>query len=210
MTKELSVKAPAHINTWLICVDDEQVERLSHGAVMAKSSMISRSIFHSDRFRHIDEAVAEAYGWTDLVLEHDFHEVDYLPKDDRIRFTTSGKSRIGILRRLAQLNKERYEEEVRQGLHGVKATARPKCVPRRAAPSPNINLLFPVNESPCTSESQAYLHLSAEIRVTYGTGSSSNPRDEDHARAISAFLEAYPGWHPKSAILAGTCVPPSR
>lgn len=72
-----------------------------------------------DLHRQIDEAVAKAYGWDDLDLEHGFHEVDYLPENDRVRWTISEKARLEVLRRLARLNKERYEEEVRLGLHGT-------------------------------------------------------------------------------------------
>ena len=61
--------------------------------------------------RQIDEAVALSYGWGDLDLEHDFYEVDYRPKNDRLRFTLSQAAQNEILDRLALLNKERYEEE---------------------------------------------------------------------------------------------------
>lgn len=65
----------------------------------------------------IDNAVRDAYGWTDLDLEHGFHEVGYLPSNDNIRFTISESARIEVLKRLAKLNKERWEEEERAGLH---------------------------------------------------------------------------------------------
>jgi len=35
----------------------------------------------------MDEAVLETYGWTDVRLRHDFYEVDYLPENDRVRYT---------------------------------------------------------------------------------------------------------------------------
>lgn len=66
--------------------------------------------------RQIDVAVSEAYGWDTLDLGHDFHKVPYLPENDRLRYTISEPARFEILRRLAALNKEQYEEEVRQGL----------------------------------------------------------------------------------------------
>lgn len=65
----------------------------------------------------IDNAVRDAYGWTDLDLEHGFHEVGYLPANDNVRFTISESARIEVLKRLAKLNKERWEEEERAGLH---------------------------------------------------------------------------------------------
>ena len=61
--------------------------------------------------REIDEKVTEAYGWSDINLEHDFYHVPYLPENDRLRFTISESARLQILRRLAILNRNRYEEE---------------------------------------------------------------------------------------------------
>ena len=65
----------------------------------------------------IDESVVNLYGWQDIDLEHGFHSVDYLPESDRVRFTISESARLEVLRRLSVLNKQRYEEEVKQGLH---------------------------------------------------------------------------------------------
>ena len=60
----------------------------------------------------MDNAVAAAYGWSDLDLGHGFHETP-----QGVRFTISEATRREVLSRLLQLNHERYEEEVRQGLH---------------------------------------------------------------------------------------------
>lgn len=65
----------------------------------------------------IDTAVRDAYGWQDIELAHDFHEVEYLPANDNVRYTISEEARIEILKRLAKLNKERWEEEEAAGLH---------------------------------------------------------------------------------------------
>ena len=67
--------------------------------------------------REMDLAVLLAYGWQDIELDHDFHEVTYLPDQDRVRFTISEHARFEVLRRLADLNHQRYQEEVDQGLH---------------------------------------------------------------------------------------------
>ena len=61
--------------------------------------------------KQIDEAVRDAYGWNDIDLEHGFHAVSYLPDNDNIRYTISEPARIEILRRLAQLNRQRWQEE---------------------------------------------------------------------------------------------------
>lgn len=67
--------------------------------------------------QQMDETVLEAYGWRDINLAHDFYEVDYLPENDRIRYTISPESRKEILKRLLKLNHEIYEQEVAEGLH---------------------------------------------------------------------------------------------
>ena len=64
----------------------------------------------------IDYLVATAYGWTDLDLGHGFHETP-----QGTRFTISEPARREVLARLLRLNHERYEEEVRAGLHEKKA-----------------------------------------------------------------------------------------
>jgi hypothetical protein len=68
--------------------------------------------------KKIDEVVRDQYGWSDINLDHSFHEVAYLPENDRTRFTISESARLEVLRRLAELNRLRYQEEVDQGLHG--------------------------------------------------------------------------------------------
>ena len=62
--------------------------------------------------REMDEAVAHAYEWDDLALEHGFHQTK-----QGIRYTISEGARREVLDRLLQLNHERYAEEVALGLH---------------------------------------------------------------------------------------------
>jgi hypothetical protein len=64
--------------------------------------------------REMDETVHKAYGWTDVNLAHDFYEVDYLPENDRIRYTISPAARREILKRLLKLNHEIHEKEVQE------------------------------------------------------------------------------------------------
>ncbi len=63
----------------------------------------------------MDNAVATAYGWTDLDLGHGFHETK-----QGVRYTLSDPARREVLARLLKLNHERYAEEVKQGLHEKK------------------------------------------------------------------------------------------
>jgi len=60
----------------------------------------------------MDRAVASVYGWTDLDLGHGFHETK-----QGVRFTISEQARQEMLARLLALNHERYNDEVRRGLH---------------------------------------------------------------------------------------------
>ena len=64
----------------------------------------------------MDCAVAEAFGWSDLDLDHGFYETQ-----NRSRFTISEKARREVLDRLLELNHQSYAEEVEQGLHEKKA-----------------------------------------------------------------------------------------
>lgn len=64
----------------------------------------------------MDNAVLEAYGWIDIGLRHDFYEVDYLPENDRIRYTIHPDARKEILKRLLELNHKIHDEEVKAGL----------------------------------------------------------------------------------------------
>jgi hypothetical protein len=74
----------------------------------------------------LDNAVLNAYGWQDLDLGHNFHEVDTLPENDRIRYTISPEARKELLKRLLRLNHERAAEEAASGV-GKKPAPKPKA-----------------------------------------------------------------------------------
>lgn len=63
------------------------------------------------RHEELDRLVARAYGWNDLDMTHDFHQVDYLPTDDNLRHTIAEPVRLEVLSRLSALNLERWTEE---------------------------------------------------------------------------------------------------
>jgi hypothetical protein len=48
---------------------------------------------------------------TTLTLGHGFHEVDFLPENDRVRFTISPAARREVLKRLLKLNHKYHAEE---------------------------------------------------------------------------------------------------
>jgi len=88
---------------------------------------------------HMDQAVAAAYGWDDLDLGHGFHETK-----QGLRFTISEPARREVLQRLLKLNHERYEEEVRQGLHSkeAKRAAKGKRKAKKATATAAVAMLF--------------------------------------------------------------------
>ena len=144
--------------------------------------------------RALDERVAHAYGWEDIDLNHGFHDVPYLPENDRVRFTISEAARVEVLRRLSELNRQRYEEEVARGLHSDAephaSTRAPRArrITKAATAQPSLDFdAIPANEG-------QYLKA-AEPRVDYHAGP---------VHSIVEHLKARPGWHAKADILAAT------
>lgn len=87
----------------------------------------------------MDQAVLEAYGWGDIALRHNFYEVDYLPENDRVRYTIHPEARKEVLKRLLELNHKIHAEEVAAGLWDKKTTAKKKeAKPKAVKSSPNV------------------------------------------------------------------------
>lgn len=133
--------------------------------------------------REMDTAVARAYGWEDLDLDHGFHEVPNLPENDRVRFTISESARVEVLRRLSELNRQRYDEEVARGLHAVAPPRTSTRVPR-------------TGRSTSATTAQPSLDFEGSA-VTTANGATP-------ASAILDFLSTRDGWHAKADILAAT------
>ena len=83
--------------------------------------------------RELDIAVRDAYGWQDLDLGHDFHEVETLPENDRVRYTISPAARKEVLRRLLALNHQRAAEEkaTAEATAAAIAAAKPRRTSRK-------------------------------------------------------------------------------
>lgn len=93
------------------------IYNMYHDSDISNKSINQLRHLHKD----IDKQVLDAYGWNDIDLSHDFYEIDYLPENDRVRFTISEEARLTVLQRLTALNRLRYQEEIDSGLHGEKA-----------------------------------------------------------------------------------------
>ena len=138
--------------------------------------------------RQLDITVAAAYGWEDIALGHAFYETK-----QGLRFTVSESARIEVLRRLSELNRQRYEEEVAQGLHGKAASSgnrKPRTARAPNTPTQQSSLDFDT----ALANEGAYLAV-AERRAHYQAGAT---------HTIAEHLRANPGWHAKSDIVAAT------
>jgi len=137
----------------------------------------------------IDHAVARKYGWDDLDLEHAFHELPQLPENDRLRFTISEVARIEVLRRLSELNRQRYEEELTLVGH-------PESSPPTFARAQRGNRVSNT-ESDQPSFDFDPINASAVVEVSPAT-------------AILGFFRADVGWHAKADVLAATKITDSQ
>jgi hypothetical protein len=82
----------------------------------------------------LDLAVRDAYGWSNLSLDHGFHDT---PQGGR--FTLGPSARTEVLDRLLELNHRRYAEEVAAGLHDKRKGAGKT---RRRKPTADAQLLL--------------------------------------------------------------------
>lgn len=194
--------------------------------------------------KEMDEAVLHVYGWDrssapdGISLQHDFHEVDYLSPNDRIRFTISEPARREVLQRLLKLNHERYAEEVAAGLHDKKASklATSKKLITKAEPT-GATLqadwvgdgqmgLFDEGqgirgEGRGAEKGMRGEGLGAEKGVRgEGQGARTErlvpnpshltPNPSPLIPSILDYLRNHPGWHSKDTLLKGTGFPENR
>ncbi|SDF26316.1 Eco57I restriction-modification methylase domain-containing protein [Limimaricola pyoseonensis] len=132
---------------------------------------------------HLDNVVVLAYGWHDLDLGHGFHDVPYLPENDRTRFTISEAARVEVLRRLSELNKRRHDEEVEDA---------------------------PATTSSGTTRARAP-KVSGQAELGFDAPAQNRPRSINSvgsaADKILSHLKARRSWLSKSDILAYVDIP---
>jgi hypothetical protein len=109
------------ITTQNINAENKEVASLQkHLAKMANAFSFDEAIQgilkHRELHVQMDTAVLDAYGWNDIDLKHDFYDVDYLPENDRKRYTIHPDARKEVLKRLLELNHKIHEEEEKSGL----------------------------------------------------------------------------------------------
>ncbi len=66
-------------------------------------------------------------GFYNIELKHDFYEVEYLPENDRVRYTIHPDSRKEVLKRLLELNHKIHDDEKASGLLDKKKAGKTKA-----------------------------------------------------------------------------------
>lgn len=96
-----------------------------------------------NKLRHLqsclDNILLLAYGWSDIKLMHDFYDLEYLPENDRVRFSIDPVSRKEILKRLLLLNLNLYNEEKKKNTSNIQINKTSKKPNSRIS----NNTLFP-------------------------------------------------------------------
>ncbi|UIJ72363.1 DNA methyltransferase [Aurantimonas sp. HBX-1] len=92
-------------------------------------------------FETLDRHVAAAFGWADLDVSYDFHEVNASSGSTQWRYSLSEEIREELLRRLVALNKAQHEEEiVKQSDAGKSGSGKARGRRRRNSETPDFTL----------------------------------------------------------------------
>ncbi|MCT4093983.1 hypothetical protein HZP78_05605 [Elizabethkingia anophelis] len=93
-----------------------------HNKELKLSSIYFNDILRLRKLQEkIDFFVCAAYGWEYIVLEHNFQIIEYLPINDRIRYTIDLNARKIILNKLSSLN---LKEQIIQSTSQLKINER--------------------------------------------------------------------------------------
>lgn len=164
-----------------------------------------------DRLRalqcEMDKNIAQAYGWDDFDLQHGFHEVPYLPENDRVRFTISETARVEVLKRLSDLNRQRYKDEVAGGLHKKSKKNYVVKTEKRQVVSVKKDSKLKISPEKSTAvhyqEGFDFSFLEVGQEKPISTPSIDNQSVDKPSDQILVWLEDHVGWYPKVSILNG-------
>ena len=127
----------------------------------------------------LDNSVCKNYGWMDIDLAHNFRET----KQGR-RYTISDEARREVLRRLAELNLLRHEEEVLHGKYGMAS---------------RVEVSIEMQE-----DSAPPLQQNLDLGQVIGAHSKTEPLVA--SSLVLRYLRNASGWHSKAEVLASTGV----
>jgi len=171
---------------------------LFHNADVSDENIIKLRELH----RKIDYEIAVTYGWNDLDFKHDYYCLDYLPKNDCIRFTISEKARNEVFDRLTALNKERHQKEQKE--LGVVRLPKKSTKYKMAASDSEFDKFAEPKPQMSFFDDTASASESTVIKTVKGNQWGAESIDQ-----ILAWLEdKAPNWYTKEAILTacGTSV----
>lgn len=121
----------------------------------------SRIVQLREIHREIDAAVMRAYDWGDLALGHGYHEQPNLADNDRARFTISDAARAEVLRRFAELNRQRYQEE-----QASAPAAKPRSSKGRVNAAPAEQGALALGDTPALAETTTKTKAAAPVAKT--------------------------------------------
>ena len=92
-------------------------------------------------FETLDRHVAAAFGWADLDVSYDFHEVNASSGSAQWCYSLSEEIREELLRRLVALNKAQHEEEIaKRADAGKSGSGKARGRRRRNSETPDFTL----------------------------------------------------------------------
>lgn len=124
-------------------------ESLGDRATITGDEGFTRLLRLRDLHRELDQTVLTAYGWhtasdfgPPLALAHNFHAVEFLPENDRTRYTIHLDARRELLTRLLKLNHARAAQAEQVAKQAAIAAPKRKSKPKQAAVAapPELNL----------------------------------------------------------------------
>jgi len=119
---------------------DLVTESLGDRATITGDEGFTRLLRLRDLHRELDQTVLTAYGWhtasdfgPPLALGHNFHAVEFLPENDRTRYTIHPDARRELLTRLLKLNHARAAQAEQVAKQEAIAAPKKKSKPKKAA-----------------------------------------------------------------------------
>lgn len=155
------------------------MESLGDRATITGDEGFTRLLRLRDLHRELDQTVLTAYGWhtasdfgPPLALGHNFHAVEFLPENDRTRYTIHPDARRELLTRLLKLNHARAAEAEQVAKQTAIAAPKKKSKPKQAAAAvPELNLPLDLFGRPVSVQPQKAPEF-ASFTAAYPSGAA--------------------------------------
>ena len=145
--------------------------------------------------RELDIAIRDAYGWTDLDLGHDFHEVETLPENDRVRYTISPAARKEVLKRLLAENHRRAALEANTAtVHAIAKKTRAKKAKAVGPVSDSFDFDIVASAPPVLAVKSEQINLTSLADLAWERPGTDQANEE--TVVLAAILKAIRGPMP--------------